>query len=207
MDPRNEAAPRQRLSRDLYEYDLLESGEPYSWGGAARGDSPFDNHDFHLDLGCGRVKKGRFGIDRYQDEGVDLVRDLEKFPGLPFEDDSIQSIITHHFLEHLSDGFIPLMDECYRVLVPGGIMRAIVPLFPSHSAAADPDHKRYFMEGTFGMFCGAPDGSHWAESFSTPYTSARFEIVDEDYTPRSPDPTVWWTPADARELRVALRKR
>lgn len=198
--------PPRLLPSERYEYDRLPSGEPYSWGGAARGHSPYDNYDFHLDLGCGRVKKGRFGIDRFYDEGVNYVQDLDKNPWLPFADDSIESIVTHHFMEHLGDGFIPLMGDCYRVLKPGGIMRIIVPLFPSHSAVADPDHKRYFMEGTFKMFGGLADGTHWAESFSTPYTDCRFEVVDEDITPRSLIPNEWWTEADAREMRVALRK-
>lgn len=124
---------------------------------------------------------------------------------LPFPDNSIESIITHHFFEHLRDGFIPLMDECYRVLKPGGVLRIIVPLFPSNAAVADPDHKRYFMEGSWEMFCGTSDGKHWAESFSVPYTKCRFQLVDEDVSPPT-DPALQWTRQDAREMRVALRK-
>lgn len=195
-----------RLPAERYAYEELPSGEPYDWGGAARGDKPWDNIDFHLDLGCGRSKKGRFGIDRHFDEGVNLVQDLDRHPYLPFADNSIKSIITHHFMEHLGDGFLSLMDECHRVLEPGGLMRIIVPLFPSYSAVADPDHKRYFCVGTFGTFCGAPDGSHWMESFSTPYTNCRFEMVHEDFTARSANQSEWWMPEDARELRVALQK-
>lgn len=129
--------------------------------------------------------------------------------GLPFEDHSIESIITHHALEHVGEGFIPLMDDIYRVLKPGGILRVIVPLFPSHTAVADPDHCRYFMEGSFASFCGHlgsednPTGS-WLDSFSVPYTKARFEMVDEDITPPVP-PEDQWTEKDRREMRVALR--
>lgn len=190
----------------LWEYDDLPSGEPYDWGGAARGSSPYDNLDFGLDLGCGRAKKGRFGIDRHSDPGVDWVQDLDKDPILPFPDDSIKSVITHHFLEHLGEGFLPLMDEVHRVLEPGGIFRIIVPLYPSYSAISDPDHTRYFCVETFDTFCGTAQGEHWMESFSTPYTKCRFEKVDEDYTARSGDPSKWWMPGDSRELRVALRK-
>lgn len=194
------------LDRDEYDYNQLPSGEAYDWGGAARGVSPFDNIDFHVDLGCGRSKKGRFGIDRFADEGVNWLQDLDRHPELPFADNSIKSIITHHFMEHLSAGFLSLMDECHRVLEPGGLFRIIVPLFPSYAAVSDPDHKRYFLMQTFDTFCGAPDGSHWMESFSTPYTNCRFEKLDEDITARSSDPRLWWTPEDSREMRVALRK-
>lgn len=212
-------------------YENLPSGEPYDWGGAARTDNPDDNLDFHLDLGCGRLKKGRLGIDRFADPGVDIVMDLDLLhvagygdrpweltenPAeglmtvegrLPFPKDSIESIITHHALEHIGPGFIRLMDECYRVLKPDGVMRIIVPLFPSHSAVADPDHKRYFLEGGFQAFCGDEQGGSWLESFSTPYTTARFrQMREEGMTARAADPSVWWTPEDARELRVSLVK-
>lgn len=247
--------------QDWWRYENLPSGEPYDWGGAARGTSPYDNIDFHLDIGCGRLPKGRLGIDRFWTPDVPmLLMDLEDLvpaselalpgeaeptlmktvelfnamaldgadsstsakvflTGLPFPDGSIESIISHHCMEHLLDGFLPLMDECYRVLKPGGILRAITPLFPSKAAVEDPDHKRYIMEETFETFCGAQDGSHWHESFSTPYTSCRFEMVDKDITagvkPRAswgdPDapgiePDEAWGPKDVREIRVALRK-
>lgn len=197
----------REFSELVWKYDDLPSEEPYHWGQASRGHSPYDNLDFHVDLGCGRLKKARFGIDRFADPGVNWVQDLEKNPQLPFPDNSIKSIISHHFLEHLFAGFLPLMDECHRVLEPGGIFRIIVPLFPSYAAISDPDHKRYFCIESFDVFCGAPDGSHWMESFSTPYTKCRFEKVEEDYTARNMDPSTWYMPGqDAREMRVALRK-
>lgn len=222
---------------EWWRYTQLQSGEPYDWGHAGRGVSPWDNIDFHVDLGCGTIPKGRIGIDRHPAEGVDLAIDLNKlqpnhdpmvgghpshkkaqelyramdeaipmFVGLPFPDDSIESIVTHHCLEHIGEGFIPLMDECHRILVPGGVFRIIVPLFPSRAAVEDPDHKRYFMEESFNAFCGAEDGSHWHESFSVPYTSCRFEEVDKDITGRVEDPKEFWGKDDVRELRIALRK-
>lgn len=207
-------------------YENLPSGEPYDWGGAARGDRPDDQHDFHLDLGCGRLKKGRLGIDRFKDPGVDLVMDLDALwvggeeyneaahledlipvqGRMPFPSDSIKSIVSHHALEHIGEGFIRLVDECYRILEPNGFFRIIVPLFPSHSAFADPDHKRWFGEGTFETFCADMEGNHWMESFSTPYTASRFLLTNKDMSPRSSDPSIWWTEDDQREIRVTLTK-
>jgi SAM-dependent methyltransferase len=123
--------------------------------------------------------------------------------GLPFGTSSIKSIISHHFFEHVGDGFIALVDEMYRVLEPGGVLRAITPLFPSTAAVADPDHRRYFMASTWDSFCGTPD-YHWMEDFSVPYSAARFECADVDMTPRSPIEE-WWGPRDYREIRVALK--
>lgn len=236
---------------DWWTYDNLESGAPYDWSPAGKGDHEYDNLDFHLDLGSGTLPKGRLGIDRHPAPGVGLAIDLNtmtpiaaEFPasspyretqelyeqaiiegflpaptGLPFPDDSIESIVTHHCLEHIGDGFLPLMDECHRILKPGGIFRVIVPLFPSKAAVEDPDHKRYFMEETFETFCGAADGSHWHESFSVPYTSCRFEMVHKTFTAGVKPQEKWgdpeadgiepdeaWGPKDVREIRVALRK-
>lgn len=218
-----------------WSYDSWPSGEPYPWGGAERGTSPWDNIDFHVDLGAGAgVKKGRIGIDLHPAPGVNIVMDLNKLAvfgmaaspgedcrmegalsygkrfasilqGLPFADNSVQSMVSHHCLEHIGVGFIPLIDEIYRVLVPDGIFRAITPLFPSRSAVDDPTHVRYFTETTWEFCCGKPgEGGHWMESFSVPYTRARFEKVDQDVTPPFP-PERRWTDEDAREIRVALK--
>lgn len=231
----------RQMKNSWWNYENLPSGEPYDWGGAARTDHPDDNLDFHLDLGAGRLPKGRLTIDRFDDPTIDIVMDLDhlstpvpgsrgwkrakEFQGagsgevnpmegmipvlgrLPFPSQSIESIITHHALEHIGDGFIRLMDECHRVLKRGGKMRVIVPLYPSHSAAADPDHKRYFLIDTFNSFMGDAEGNSWLESFSTPYTTARFKEGHKTYTARDPDPAVWWTPDDARELRITLEKQ
>lgn len=253
-----------------WSYDAWPAVEPKWHDGAHRG--PFDRLDFHVDLGCGTLKKGRIGIDRYPAPGVNVVMDLDRglvvaaapapgrdaadlvehvgwryhtpfgapvdqmhYPtphqeigawegyrraqhhseayvighGLPFADNSIESIISHHALEHVGEGFIPLMDDIYRVLVPDGIFRAITPLFPSNAAVADPDHCRYFMEDTWLSFCGHmgdannPTGS-WLDSFSVPYTKCRFEMLDKDVTKRC-EPEKHWTGEDSREIRVAFR--
>lgn len=254
-----------------WSFDAWPAIEPKWHPGSHRAD-PWDTMEFHVDLGCGTVKKGRIGIDRYPAPGVNVVMDLDDgrvfavspepgraaaewlengwryrtpgrkysgepgdqtldyldYPdiptgwtgtgwdyasgrsqpytircGLPFEDSSIESIITHHALEHIGEGFLPLMDDIYRVLKPGGILRAIVPLFPSYAAVSDPDHCRYFMEGTFDSLCGTPDNC-WLSSFSVPYAKARFEKLDEDMTARV-EPEKHWTREDAREMRVALK--
>lgn len=247
----------------IWDYDNWPSRAGKNWGQAGH-DNEYDQIDFHVDLGCGKLPKARIGIDRYPAPGVAIVADLDPafnaspwrgpivhgmatepgqdggwydergwahmrqpdptaehpvydYPpgaewrnvslvGLPFDDSSIKSIVSHHFFEHVVN-LIPLMEEIYRILEPGGILRAITPLFPSWSAVSDPDHKRYFMasddHSTWDSFCGTPDNC-WLESFSVPYTTARFEKVHQDYTPPGPASRMW-THADDRELRVALK--
>lgn len=219
-----------------WDYDLWPSRMNIGWGpGASRGANPFDQIDFHVDLGCGIRPKGRIGVDRYAAPGVAVIAELddprgpltykvaerpgEDAPpaapaperhvhtcGLPFSTSSIKSVVSHHFFEHVGEGFIALVDEIYRVLEPGGILRAITPLFPSTSAVKDPDHCRYFMGhdgggGTWDAFCVDCGSS----SFSVPYTKARFQKVDQDLTPRTLSVADWWGERDQREIRVALK--
>lgn len=92
-----------------------------------------------LDLGCGR---GEFlhgfaqagfdaiGFDRSRptaphfDEPV-VVGDYER-GGLPFRDGEFSVLFNKSVLEHVRD-ITPLLNECHRVLAPGGRMVSLVP--------------------------------------------------------------------------------
>jgi SAM-dependent methyltransferase len=109
-------------------------------------------------LGCGFSKNdGAIGIDIRPFKCVDYVLDIEKDP-LPFEDDSIDRIEASHIFEHLGDGFLFCVDECFRVLKPKGILRIDVPNFPDKGAIIHPDHKRFFIPDSFGFFHVPSDG-------------------------------------------------
>jgi predicted SAM-dependent methyltransferase len=58
----------------------------------------------------------------------DVYWDLRQ--GIPFPDGSAEAVFLEHLIEHftLADG-LDLLDECHRVLVPGGIVRVGVPDF------------------------------------------------------------------------------
>lgn len=208
-----------------WNFDAWPAIEP-RWDNAAA-EKPDDTIPFHVDLGCGKLKKGRIGIDRFPAEGVNIVMDLNTLvvdavphetggladvppqpidantPAIPLPTSSIDSMISHHCLEHIGDGFMHLMDECWRVLKPDAAFRIIVPLFPSTTAVEDPDHKRYFMEHTLDSFCGDAENC-WLSSFSVPYTKARFRRTNLDMTALNP-PEKRWTDEDRRELRCTLR--
>ena len=91
-----------------------------------------------------RKLEGYITIDARPFPGVDHVLDLTKDP-LPFPDNSFRVIRAHDALEHIRDGFTELMDECWRVLAPGGEFDIFVPRFPAPSAIMHPDHWRYFI--------------------------------------------------------------
>lgn len=48
--------------------------------------------------------------------------------GIPFTDDSAEAIYSSHLLEHLDKSAgVALIDEAFRVLRPGGVIRLVVP--------------------------------------------------------------------------------
>ena len=80
-----------------------------------------------LNVGCGRrFHPAWTNIDLESWDPQVTQHDITK--GLPFEDDHFDAVYHSHVLEHLEprDGE-RLLDECYRVLRPGGVLRIVVP--------------------------------------------------------------------------------
>ena len=47
---------------------------------------------------------------------------------LPFEDSAAELVYSSHFLEHIPrDQVAPFLQECWRILKPGGVLRIVVP--------------------------------------------------------------------------------
>lgn len=95
---------------------------------------------FKLNVGCS--EKGLLGFINIDLVEPSWVGDADWQPetcqflqhdvtdGLPFEDNTCEYIVAHHFLEHLP---YPLgaifLCECYRVLAPGGVLTLVCPDF------------------------------------------------------------------------------
>ena len=81
----------------------------------------------NLHLGCGpNYLPGFVNIDANPQRKVDLWLDVRN--GLPFPDNSVDSIYSTHMLEHFyHDELLRLFAECWRVLRPAGGVRFIVP--------------------------------------------------------------------------------
>ncbi len=109
-----------------------------------------------LDLGCGADKRhGYTGIDACHYPSVDVVRDIDRH-GLPFDDDSVDDVYAHHFLEHCHH-LVFVMNEIHRVLRPGSRLVAVVPIVEVGTGAfRDPSHVRYFNRDSFLYFTGHP---------------------------------------------------
>jgi SAM-dependent methyltransferase len=82
-------------------------------------------------------------------EGIDVVHDLNE-PPWPFKDNSFDSIVAIHLIEHLKD-LIYFMEECHRIIKPGGTLYIETPNAGSDPDLefADPTHIRCFRPHTF----------------------------------------------------------
>lgn len=101
-----------------------------------------------LNVGCGPTKlPGWIGIDR-KDGGEALP--LRFNDGTAVPDECADDIRMSHLLEHFSYLDVPkVLEECRRVLKPGGRLRVAVPDFEKISSvsATDPHWRFYLMGG------------------------------------------------------------
>jgi hypothetical protein len=86
-----------------------------------------DQAELSIHLGCGsRVFAGWVNVDAHPGKGVDLIWDL-RVP-LPIRDNTATMVYSEHVLEHLyKPDAIKLLEECFRILQPRGILRMGVP--------------------------------------------------------------------------------
>jgi predicted SAM-dependent methyltransferase len=115
-----------------------------------------------LDIACGNSKRGEdyIGVDIAKTPAVDVVHDLNVYPW-PFEAESVDEIYCSHYIEHIPhdipgedkrDGLIQFMDECYRILKPGGKLFLVAPYGKSSRALGDPTHRRSIVDETFSYY-------------------------------------------------------
>ena len=80
-----------------------------------------------LNIGCGnRFHPAWTNLDFYSDSKEVISWDLRK--GVPFSDSSFEVVYHSHLLEHFPrTAGRGLIQECFRVLKPGGILRVAVP--------------------------------------------------------------------------------
>lgn len=111
--------------------------------------NPKDKTNRWLDLACGDAKQPHcIGMDKRKRDGVDIVHDIEEMPW-PFEDEFFTRIIASHIVEHLKPWLmVDIMDEAWRILVPGGYMMIATPYAGSYGFYQDPTHIKGWNEAT-----------------------------------------------------------
>jgi predicted SAM-dependent methyltransferase len=84
--------------------------------------------DLHfLNLGCGnRYHKNWTNVDFISQDPNVIAHNLKL--GIPFNDNTFHAVYHSHLLEHFTkNSAVDFMKECFRVLLPGGIIRIAVP--------------------------------------------------------------------------------
>lgn len=90
-------------------------------------DQKFAHHRPFLNVGCGDVFHPAWtNIDLHPASPIVQRRDVRA--GLPYPNASFTAVYHSHVLEHMTkEAAYELMNECARVLVPGGTLRVVVP--------------------------------------------------------------------------------
>ncbi|MET7715070.1 glycosyltransferase [Streptomyces sp. NPDC005407] len=103
-----------------------------------------------LDLGAAHRKPlGYQGVDQYPGEGVDIIATLPDKLDLP--DNSVGLIRAVDFLEHVP-AKVPLINELYRLLAPGGMLLTMTPSSDGRGAYQDPTHVSFYNENSFWYY-------------------------------------------------------
>lgn len=82
---------------------------------------------------------------------IDVVWDLNNLPW-PWEDNSFDLIVSCAVFEHLRNNLIETVNECWRILRPGGVLYMKLPYWQSDNAFRDPTHYWQFSPGTCDIF-------------------------------------------------------
>ncbi len=103
-----------------------------------------------LDLGAAHCRQpGYLGVDQRPGDGVDIVATLPEPLDLP--DNSVGLIRAVHFLEHVP-AKVPLINELYRLLAPGGMLLTLTPSSDGRGAYQDPTHLAHYNENSFWYY-------------------------------------------------------
>lgn len=105
----------------------------------------------NINIGCGDKRyEGAVGIDFRETEAVDVVHDLSVYPW-PFEDAQFKNAFAKDIIEHMVE-VIPFLEECWRILEPGGMLYIRTTYFMSEQAYRDPTHYHFFTLESFDYF-------------------------------------------------------
>ena len=138
-------------------------------------------------------KDGWIGLDIIPEFNPDYVRDITK--GLPFDNNSIDEILTEHVLEHIEhkDGDF-VMSEIQRVLKPNGIVTIEVPYWRDDIAVESAGHIRFFSPNSFMNYYENPFYKEMGQCHFSQVVSN--QLIESGRSGETP----------ARVIRITLKK-
>lgn len=166
-----------------------------------------------VNLGCANNHEpGFINVDKNPDVKPQVLADLER-PPLPFEDNSVDTVMGSHIFEHIRN-FIPLVEDIHRILKPGGFLISFTPYGSSDDNWENPHHVRGFTEMTWEYFDQRIYGRNDAGNGATEGYKGDFEVVQTVIVPNKEfwgDPAFEWKKRHLRnivkEIQVVLRKK
>jgi SAM-dependent methyltransferase len=90
---------------------------------------------------------------------IDVAHDLELLPW-PWDAEAWDDVWAFDVFEHLHLEVAEWLGECWRILVPGGVLHLRLPAWDNHFSYRDPTHQRVFHPETFDYF--DPDRALWS---------------------------------------------
>jgi len=106
-----------------------------------------------LNLGCGSAPiEDGINVDLVKhSEHVDFAWDLNELPW-PWEDEQFDGIIAKAVFEHLNHNLLVSVNECWRLLKPGGHLYLKLPYWNNEISYNDPTHQWWYGVRVFEYF-------------------------------------------------------
>lgn len=120
-----------------------------------------------LDLGGAFNKPANyFSLDK---QDADIICDLEK--EIPYPDSSVGVVRAYDVLEHLHNP-VQIMNEIYRVLIPGGWLMMAIPSTDGRGAFQDPTHVSFWNENSL-IYYTNPDMARYVREIKCKFQVSR----------------------------------
>ena len=138
-----------------------------------------------LNLGSGLKRyDGFLNIDDDPLVNPDYLINLEQ-ARFPFPDNSVEEIKAYHVLEHIGDGYIPLIQELYRICKHGALIDIVVPHHNHEVFYGDPTHRRPITVNGMYLFskkyCDNSRQNHHSTSGLAYKYNVDFEVISFDF--------------------------
>jgi len=127
-----------------------------------------------LNLGCGNYLLDdavNHNLVKHRPE-VDVVWDLNNLPW-PWPDERFESVLARAVLEHLQIDLLTSINECWRIMKPGGKLSVKLPYWNAEASHNDLTHRHYVG---LGIFDGLDPDTEYGRQYDF-YTDRKFHIT------------------------------